>query len=376
MHGMLFAIITVLNSGGTYSPVNQANIQTALNAAACGDEIQIEGGTTTTLTTAPLTWNNNCAPGNEVRLTTTKKAFLPDNNTRVTPSYAPLMPIIYMPRTISAAGMPILDISRVNGQTTGMVVDGIAFLSDPYGQIGDHAYSSWVVNMGLQAVCDTVTNTASNLTANHLLFLASSPTEIGGVGGAINMAGTNVTFMNSWLNDSRNFQIGPPEGWGVTSKNGGSNQLIRNNHFGSALSEHIFLGAGSPYCQIGQAVPSGFTIEHNHFYNSLKWYPGSSTFLGTTAWMKNFIECKSCDGVNARWNMAENNWSQGGSQFYAVTLTPRMSKPDAMPPILRAQQEEVFLCLIHCGHLSAVVGQPLQLPTIKVALILLVATIP
>ena len=36
--------ITVTNSGGTYSPVNRANLQRALDAAQCGDEIQIEAG--------------------------------------------------------------------------------------------------------------------------------------------------------------------------------------------------------------------------------------------------------------------------------------------------------------------------------------------
>ena len=36
--------ITVTNSGGTYSPVNRANLQRAFDSARCGDEIQIEAG--------------------------------------------------------------------------------------------------------------------------------------------------------------------------------------------------------------------------------------------------------------------------------------------------------------------------------------------
>ena len=38
------ATITITNSGGTYSPVNRANLQRAFDNAQCGDEIQIEAG--------------------------------------------------------------------------------------------------------------------------------------------------------------------------------------------------------------------------------------------------------------------------------------------------------------------------------------------
>ena len=41
MNTLLFAIITVLTTGGTY---NLTQMQTALTASNCGDEIQVEAG--------------------------------------------------------------------------------------------------------------------------------------------------------------------------------------------------------------------------------------------------------------------------------------------------------------------------------------------
>ena len=40
------AVITIKTSGGTYSPVTRRNVQAAWTAASCGDEIQIEAGST------------------------------------------------------------------------------------------------------------------------------------------------------------------------------------------------------------------------------------------------------------------------------------------------------------------------------------------
>ena len=187
-----------------------------------------------------------------MKLTTTKKAWLPNDQTRVTPSYAPLLPTLYLPGSVFSPALPMLNISRIPAPARGMVVDGIAFKSDPV--VGaNHSYSSWPLQMGLEGVCDTAANPASNLTANHLLFLSSDAQTLGFVGGGVNMAGTNVTFMNSWIDDARNFT---GEVYGVMSRNGGSNQVIRNNHFGAGLSEGVMIGAGSPNCQIGLAIPS------------------------------------------------------------------------------------------------------------------------
>ena len=172
------AVITVTQTGGTFSPVTRANVQAALNAAACGDEIQIEAGSTVRTGasvaridvvqgTATITFNYNhdfavgeymrvfgfagngsglnavwkvsslasanqvvtemsnaaadgsytgadvtayvtnfllpydpfkkeCAVGNEIIVTTTKKDWLPDADMRITPSYKPMIPTFQM----------------------------------------------------------------------------------------------------------------------------------------------------------------------------------------------------------------------------------------------------------------------------------------
>lgn len=321
-------IWTVLTTGGDFSPVNQAQIQAALSnvSLACGDEIQIEAGTSTAIGAA-LTFNADCAPGSEVTLTTTMKSWLPDHTMRITPSYTSLLPLLYRLKSYSSCpACPLLNVSTLNGATRGIIVRGIAFQNEPY-QNGDSSYSVFMLNFGQEGVCDIGTTFASGMTAEHLLFLSSSATSRGLIGGAINISGRNMSYLNSWSNDTRGFQEGTADVYGVISRNGGSGYNIVNNHSGSAATEHVIIGVGNPNCQTSGQVPTDLAIEHNHFYNSLKWFPNTASYVGLTAWMKNFFECKSCDTVKLRWNTGENQWmGVGGGQWYACTLTPRMSR--------------------------------------------------
>ena len=327
-------IITVKTTGGDH-PATEQGLRDALAdpLLTCGSELQIEAGVTFTITSGntSFTFNKDCAPGNEVTITTTKKAWLPDHDTRVTPSYGPLMPTLYLPRNINTGtAIPVMNVSTNIAPVKGIIIRGIAFKNDPFDyNRGDVSYSSFMLNLGQDGECDILTKYASNLTAEHLLFLSSDYTYPGSVGGAISLSGRSMRYLNSWLDDSRSWQMGAPEAWGLLSRNGGNDYQIRNNHFGTALTEHIMMGVGGPFCQTATEVPTDLTIEHNHFYNSIKWFPpGDNATQG--AFMKNFVECKSCDTLKLRWNQGENQWAgNGGGQWHALVLTPRLSRDQA-----------------------------------------------
>lgn len=321
-------VITVKTTGGDY-PATEAGLRAALAdvTLTCGSELQIEAGVTISITggNGPFLFNKNCTVGNEVTITTTLKTWLPDHTMRITPSYRSLVPILYLPSSATCTACPILNISTLNGATAGIIVRGIGFLGDP--NTSTSSYSVTMLNFGQDGVCGINTTFASNMTAEHLLFLSSNQSNANGhLGGGVNISGRGMQLLNSWVEDVRTFGD-RGDAFGSWSRNGGRDYEFRNNHFGAGASEGIIIGVTAPFCQVGLEVPTNITVEHNHLYNSLKWVPGSSTYLGgPLPVMKNHFECKGCENVNLRWNQGENQWFQGQGQWYAVTLTPRLSR--------------------------------------------------
>jgi hypothetical protein len=318
------AVLTVKTTGGTFSPVTRANIQAAFTAAACGDEIQIEAGTETLIDNT-LELHKDCAEGNEVVVTTTMKSWLPDSDTRITPSYRPLIPMLRLQTNTNRGYIPILNVGSTAGNphlsatNRGIKIVGIGFMAPAF--LAGHTTRSWgFIRAGDYAVCNPDLAANANLTFDRL-YMTSDFSATGQNGGAFKMAGNNIKIINSFLDDFHQWGEYQP---GIMANNGGNNYLIRNNYLGTGMTEHVHFGNDGPFCQAGLVVPTGIVIEHNHAYKSLRWYAGTPYASGELSAMKNYFECKSCQDVDIRWNTGENSWANVQGQHNAITLTTRI----------------------------------------------------
>jgi len=327
------AVLTVTTTGGTFSPVTRANLQAAFDAAACGDEIQIEAGTEI-LIDRTLELHKDCPPGNEVVVTTTKKDWLPAPDARITPSYRPVIPMLRLQANTGQGYIPIINIGSASGSgyavsatNKGIKLVGIGLMAPENVTAG--STRAWpFVKLGDVGVCGPALANNQNLTLDRVYMTGMFPNPVTAgmnMSSAIQAAGNNISILNSFFDD---FYVTSEYSPGIMINNGGTGYLIRNNYLGSGMTESIHFGNSGPACQAGKVVPSDIVVEHNHSYKSLRWYPNTPYFARQTI-LKNFFECKSCQNAIFRWNTGENSWQNSDGQYYALTLTTRTNPTQA-----------------------------------------------
>jgi hypothetical protein len=269
------------------------DFQNALDAAKPGEVITLKAGATFT---GPFTLPKKDDNGWITIRTSTGDGVFPPPGTRVTPSNAPLMPIIE-----SGSGPAI---------TAGDGVHHFRF-------IGIHVRPrSGVFVRDLIALGDT--ETAVEALPHHIVFERCYIHGDPGVGGrrgfAMNSRYTAV--VDSYVSD---FKEQGADSQAIACWNGLGPFKIVNNYLEGA-GENLIFGGGDP--SIKNLVPADIEIRRNVLAKPLAWKQGEPSYAGTQWSVKNLFELKNARRVLVDGNVFENNWLQSQSGF-AILFTPR-----------------------------------------------------
>jgi hypothetical protein len=304
-------------SGLRFSPANPTQLQKALDVAQCGQTVQLEAGTTISFRGEQVRIRQRCPAGQELVISTSHPEYLPDAESRITPAYRPLIPLIVIED--AHPDHPPFQLDSTQPPVSGIKFVGLGLESRVRG--GREPYTLFQIGSVDAASRDQL---PTNVTFDRVYFTGDlQPSKR--LVMAMWVVGGGMTVENSFFDD---FHRGPnEEGYVVYIANEAPGPFVfRNNYFGSGAAIPILVGGGSgPAFTAGQPHPTGFLVEHNHFYNSLKFYPGTPGYVGDANYpcIKNFFELKQGSDAVIRWNSGENSFNGCAGQGFGFVFTPR-----------------------------------------------------
>ena len=332
------AVINV-NAGG--------NLQTALNAAQCGDIIQLQAGAT--FSGKFIVPAKNCDINHWIWIrTSAPDSALPAEGQRLTPCYAGVASLEGRPQYPCSNPQNVMPTVEI--QTKG---DG-PFQFAP----GANFYRF----IGLQVTRPAGTPGPARLmsgqaTMDHIVvdrsWLHGAPQDETHDG--VNLDGaTNVAVVDSYLNDFHCISVtgvcidAHAVAGGVSDTQDGP-FLIQDN-FLEASGEEIMFGGGA-----ATLTPTDVEILNNHFWKPWQWMPGNNPFVGgpngNPFIVKNHLELKNAVRVLVEANLMENVWGGFSQTGYGILLTPKnqhtQSGNDVCPI---CQVTDVTIRYVHVSH--------------------------
>lgn len=326
--GQLTAATYTVCPGGYPATCDYSDLQTAINALACGDELDI----------APVTWTgnyfagSNCS-GNPVTVTSMRKTFLPGTSTRLSPAHS-MNAVSGV--TGSTGNIPILKTTTTAAAlTVNLTTKGWHFVGLGFRAANTGSFSYMVINMEPTDLTDP-DDTSDDVVFDRC-FISGPENNNAEVNNGLLYLGTNLVVKNSTCKDvaASGFEshcfagsdaIGP---------------VTFQNNFVNAAGIPLFSGGNQPRMwsvakpNYGN-IPDGFTAKWNFFYKPHKWWPdpvnnpdaadfvsnGSKTFC-----TKNLGENKNAKNATWQYNVHQNQWSFDGNecegQSFGFTFTPR-----------------------------------------------------
>jgi hypothetical protein len=335
------AIITV-NAGD--------DLQAALNAAQCGNTIQLQAGATFTgIFKFPA---RSCDNNHWIIVrTSSPDSALPAEGQRLTPCYAAVA---------SLPGRPQYTCNNPQNVLAKLVDSGL--IGPVIFQTGANHYRL----IGLELTRPTGTRGAVTLisvapggTASYIVldrsWVHGTTQDESRVG--FELSGTNnVAVVDSYFNDFHCTAIS-----GTCSEahavHGGSG----NYQDGTFKIEDNFLEASAQAILFGGAAatttPTDITIRFNHFFKPWQWMKGNSPFQGGVTGnpfiVRHHLEFKNAIRVLIEDNLLENVWGGFGETGDAILLTPKsqhIKSGGNVCPI--CQVTDVTLRYMHIIHAS------------------------
>ena len=265
------------------------DFQAALNAAQPGDVITLQAGATFT---GPFTLPNKAGTGWITVRTSAPDSSLPAPGTRVTPSYAAVMPKIVAGSNVGPA------IQAASGAHHFRFI-GIEAKPLP------GAKTFRIIELGTGGETSTATLPHDIIIDRCYIHGNPGEPEIRGV--AFN--GSRLAVIDSYLSE---FKDCCQDTQAIMGWNGPGPFKIVNNYL-EAAGENVMFGGADP--SITNLVPADIEIRGNHFFKPTAW-------RGVWAAVKNLFELKNARRVLIEGNIFENNWlaAQAG---WAIQFTVR-----------------------------------------------------
>lgn len=293
--------VTYVASGG--------DIVSTVNAAKCGDTIQLAEGASFTLTGDPSFPAKNCDSGHWITIrTSAPDSSLPAEHTRINPSYAGVA---------SLSGRPAF--SGPNKKIMAkLLVSGSGDI-----QIGDHYR---LIGLEITRPSDgTWHNALVGLAGSHIILdrdwihgdsTADTTHLVQTQDGA-----DHVAIINSYMNDahcnaSKNV-CSDSQDW----SDGGHGKVMKAfNNFMEASGESVLFGGAKAVI-----ITSDVEIRLNHMFKPLTWNPLDKKYIGTKFSVKNNFELKEGERIFLEGNIMENTWGGFTQKGANIVLTPKNS---------------------------------------------------
>jgi hypothetical protein len=292
------------------------NIQNALNAANCGETIQLQAGATYVgRFTFPA---KACDDQNWIIVrTSAPNASLPAEGSRMTPCYAGVA---------SLTGRPAF-----NCQSTQKVVATIVYPGTGNGPVVFSNGANHYRLLGLEITRPVNQTPVGGLislegsgTANKLIFdrLWVHGTALQETRRGVQLGGsTNTAVIDSYFSDFHCIAGGACTDSQAISGGTGSNPMgpykIVGN-FLEAAAEGILFGGG-PATQ----TPADIEVRRNNFFKPMIWMKGAPGFIGVTFIVKNHFELKNAQRVLLDSNVMQNTWGGFSQAGFSVVITPK-----------------------------------------------------
>jgi hypothetical protein len=305
--------VTSVNAGG--------DLQSALDAANCGDTIQLQAGATFTgVFTFPL---KNCDDNHWIIVRTNgADSALPAEGNRLTPCYAGVS---------SLPGRPALNCTSTKNVTAKLVMAAagtgpVIFASgaNHYRLIGLE-----ITRLAGTGLVYSLASMQSSGAANNLIFdrIWIHGTALDDTTRGVDLgSSTYLSIIDSYLND---FHCVSLTGSCTDSQaiNGGLGSELMGPYkivddFLESSGENILLGGGS-----ATTSPTDIEISRNHFFKPLTWMKGQSGFVGgkngNPFIVKNLFELKNAQRVLLDSNIMEDSWGGFSQVGFGILLTPK-----------------------------------------------------
>jgi hypothetical protein len=282
--------------GRTIRVPKDGNLQAAFNEARLGDVVMLQAGATYTGNfTLPA---KKTGSGWIIIRTSAPDSSLPPLGTRITPSYADLLPKIVSPN--SAPALEFLDNAH-HYRLIGLEFTVAKGVPQTYNLLLLGEKQSSLASLPHDLIIDRVYihgNPTINLRRGIMLHSAST------------------AIIDSYISDCH--EVGA-DSQAIGGFNGPGPYKIVNNYLEGA-GENIMFGGDDPF--IPNLVPSDIEFRYNHCFKPLSWRIGDPTYAGKPWGIKNLFELKNAQRILIDGNIFENNWAHAQNGF-AILFTVR-----------------------------------------------------
>jgi hypothetical protein len=309
-------------ASGTTIAVNAGgNLQSALNAASCGDTIQLQAGATFTGT---FTFPAKTCDDNHwiVVRTNADDSALPAEGSRLTPCYAGVSSLPGRPAFHCTSTKNVL--AKLVLPTTGSGPILFASGANHYRLMGLEI--TRIVGTGIVYALSSVVQggTVNNLVFDRVWMHGTAQDETNR--GVWLGGGTYISVVDSFLTD---FHCIAGTGACVDSQaiagglgSGPMGPYKITGNFLEAAGENVIFGGGW-----ATSTPADIQISQNHMFKPLTWMKGQPGYVGGADGnpfvVKNLFEVKNGQRILLDGNIMENSWGGFSQVGFAIVLTPK-----------------------------------------------------
>ncbi|MDB4955110.1 MAG: hypothetical protein JWO36_2679 [Myxococcales bacterium] len=333
-----YTAVSATPSPGAMTPVPAgADLQAALNRAACGDTLLLAAGATFDQPTGLTFPAKNCDDQHWITVRTdAPDASLPPEGTRISPCYAGVSSLPGRPAFNCVTTQNVMPKIMIHPNTT-LKIPGDHYrligleVTRPVG--GGIVYIIGDCSGGNNIIFDRdwMHGTATD-ELNHII-LAPNATYVAAIDSYLSDA--HCTAGTGSCTDSQAVS------GGIGSSPNGPIKVV-NNYIESAGEGILFGGGGATQ------VPHDIEVRRNFFNKPLIWKPGSPDFFGTTFVVKNNFELKNGQRVLLEGNVLNNVWGGFSQVGFQILLTPK-SQNNQCPICTVADVTMRFNALSHSG---------------------------